>query len=83
MCFIDYITGVQESYRGRGLGKWLKSGMILLIRDKYPQATYITTGSNVSNAPMLSINDRMGFKVHSKQKFYEFALQDLYNRLKN
>ena len=29
-------TGVQEQYRGRGLGKWLKADMLMLIRGKYP-----------------------------------------------
>lgn len=66
------LTGVQEKYRGRGLGKWLKSEMILFIKKEYPNALYITTGNNDSNAPMLSINDRMGFRVHKKQRFYEF-----------
>lgn len=71
------LTGVQMAYRGRGLGKWLKSTMMLYIREEYPEALYITTGNNSSNEPMLSINDRMGFRIHSRQKFYEFDLKNL------
>ncbi|MGY5853094.1 MAG: hypothetical protein RTU92_05970 [Candidatus Thorarchaeota archaeon] len=51
------------------MGKWLKSEMILHIREKYPDSLYIRTGNNTSNVPMLSINDRMGFKIHTRQKF--------------
>jgi len=58
------LTGVQEQYRGRGLGKWLKAAMLLYIRDKYPDTTRISTGNANSNAPMLSINERLGFKRH-------------------
>ncbi|MHA1212657.1 MAG: hypothetical protein ACTSSH_09365, partial [Candidatus Heimdallarchaeota archaeon] len=58
------LTGVQESYRGRGLGKWLKASMLLKIKNDYPQVKIVSTTNATTNAPMISINDRLGFKVH-------------------
>jgi len=60
------LTGVKKEYRGRGLGKWLKAAMLLKMREEFPQVKIITTGNATTNAPMLSINDRLGFKVHKE-----------------
>ncbi len=68
----QYLTGVRVKNRGRGLGKWLKANMILLVRDEYPSVEYISTGNMDANAPMLSINERMGFKLFQSVKFYSF-----------
>ena len=75
------LTGVREPYRGRGLGKWLKAEMLSFLRDQYPDAKFITTGNASSNAPMLSINQRLGFKVHREDAIYKFQLADLYAKL--
>lgn len=71
------LTGVQENYRGRGIGKWLKAKMLLWITEKYPDVTYITTGNDTTNKPMLSINDRMGFKEFESGSSYSFKLEEL------
>lgn len=71
------ITGVLPKYRGRGLGKWLKAAMLFYIRDTFPKVTVINTGNADSNAPMLSINQRMGYKKHLTEKCYKFQLADL------
>jgi GNAT superfamily N-acetyltransferase len=60
------LTGVQEAYRRRGLGKWLKAAMLLYIRDRYPAVTVVTTDNATTNAPMLSINERLGFRVYKE-----------------
>ncbi len=57
-------TGVLNKYRGRGLGKWLKADMAFYIKEKYPNISYISTGNADENAPMRSINERMGYKFH-------------------
>ena len=54
------LTGVQEKYRGRGLGKRLKAEMIFQIRDNYPEAKFISTGNAMLNKEILSINQAMG-----------------------
>jgi len=58
------LTGVDQNYRGQGKGKWVKAAMLLKIREEFPDIKTITTGNATSNAPMLSINERMGFKLH-------------------
>jgi hypothetical protein len=71
------LTGVQQEYRGRGLGKWLKAKMLLKIRDEYPEVKIVTTGNATSNAPMLSINDRLGFKVYKETENAQITIEQL------
>ncbi len=71
------LTGVRTEYRGRGLGKWLKADMLLFVRDTLPGVKYINTGNADSNAPMLSINQRMGFKRYQTEICYKFELERL------
>ena len=75
------LTGVKEEYRGKGLGKWLKSEMVLFIKEKYPDVKFISTGNADSNAAMLSINTRMGFKEHSHHRNYKFTVPELEKRM--
>ena len=67
-------TGVRQAYKGRGLGKMLKAEMLLYIRRQYPDVKYISTGNADSNAPMLSINQRLGFKRHLPIKIYKLKI---------
>ena len=68
------LTGVKTEYRGRGLGKWLKAEMIDFIHKKYPEIEFIATDNAGTNAPMISINERLGFKKHISIKTYQFNL---------
>lgn len=74
------MTGVKRKFCGRGLGKWLKADMLLKISKRYPEVTYISTGNANNNAPMLSINNRLGFKMHKHVRAYKFNLEDLINQ---
>lgn len=60
----QWMTGVREAYRGRGLGKWLKAAQLLRIRDELPQVRVVRTGNATINAAMLSINVRLGFRPY-------------------
>ena len=71
------LTGVQENHRGRGLGKWLKASMLLKIRETFPEVKTITTGNATSNAPMLSINNRLGFKLYKETVGAQITLEQL------
>lgn len=75
------LTGVREAYRGRGLGKWLKAEMLDFAAGRYPQAQFINTGNADHNAPMVSINERMGFRSILAQTFFEFDMEDLAGKL--
>ncbi|NPD88000.1 MAG: GNAT family N-acetyltransferase [Asgard group archaeon] len=71
------LTGVKQEYRGRGLGKWLKATMLLRIKEEFPDVNIITTDNATTNAPMLSINDRLGFKVYKEGITGQMKTEDL------
>ena len=68
------LTGVRAQYRGRGLGKLLKALMLLHVRAAYPEVKYISTGNADSNAPMLAINRKLGFRKHRQVKIYKLKI---------
>lgn len=55
-------TGVDPAHRNKGLGRWLKAAMIEKIAEEYPLVERVDTYNAASNAPMLGINNEMGFK---------------------
>ena len=55
-------TAVFPEFRNRGLATWLKAAMIDKVLRERPQVERVRTGNAQSNAPMLSINQRLGFK---------------------
>ena len=76
------LTGVPEKYRGSGKGKWLKAIMLQEIRSRFPTVTSVVTGNATSNAPMLSINNRLGFKPHKEVILAQMRTEDLESYLK-
>ncbi len=56
-------TAVHPDHRGHALGKWLKAAMLERIRAEAREAKVVRTGNAFSNAPMLGINDALGFVV--------------------
>ncbi|MFQ5986247.1 MAG: GNAT family N-acetyltransferase [Thermoplasmata archaeon] len=72
----QYGTGVREVYRGRGLGKWVKAAMLLRVREEFPEVEVVITGNATVNAPMLSINDRLGFRPYKDGVEAQISLQD-------
>lgn len=71
------LTGVKPEYQKRGLGKWLKAEMAFYIKENYPNIKYITTGNANENAPMLSINERMGYKFYKSKYGVKLRLASL------
>lgn len=69
------LTGVRAGARGRGLGKTLKALMLLHIRQAYPGVKYIATGNADSNAPMVAINNKLGFKKHLPVFLYKLKIK--------
>ncbi len=70
-------TGVRPDARGRGLGKWLKAAMLEKIHADYPKVEWWITGNAESNAPMLSINHRLGFKQYRAGAQYQISRDKL------
>jgi mycothiol synthase len=77
----QWFTGVRPDARGRGLGKWVKAAMLLHLRERYPEARWMSTENAGSNAPMLKINRAMGFKTYREGTVYQMARDDLERRL--
>jgi mycothiol synthase len=75
------LTGVSDKYRGTGRGKWLKAIMLQEVRKRFPTVTTVVTGNATTNAPMLSINERLGFKVHKESIVAQMKTKDLENYL--
>ena len=71
------LTGVHTSHRGRGLGKWVKAVMLLRVRREFPQVRVVVTGNASSNAAMLSINERLGFRTHKEPVVVEMKSEEL------
>lgn len=67
------LTGVRDADRGRGLGKWLKAAMLLRVRREFPEVRVVTTGNASANVPMLSINERLGFRTHREPVVVEMT----------
>jgi GNAT superfamily N-acetyltransferase len=74
-------TGVRPDARGRGLGKWLKAAMAIHIHELYPKAEWFSTENAGSNAPMLAINTKMGFKQYRVGSEYQITRDRLAARL--
>lgn len=55
-------TVVHPDHRNKGLGRWLKGGLIQRIASEYPVLERVDTWNAGSNEPMLNINVAMGFK---------------------
>jgi RimJ/RimL family protein N-acetyltransferase len=55
------MTAVPSKFRVRGFGKLLKATMLDYIRKNLGKIKRISTYNNDLNAPMVAINDRLGF----------------------
>jgi GNAT superfamily N-acetyltransferase len=77
----QYFTGVRGRYRMRGLAKRLKAEMLIYIKEKFPDAEYITTSTAKENQPMRAINKQLGFVPIKTYHMFRWELQDLDRRV--
>jgi GNAT superfamily N-acetyltransferase len=75
-------TGVRPDAQGRGLGKWLKAAMLRHVHQLYPEAQWVATENAGSNAPMLAINKKLGFREYRASTEYQIGRDDLAARVK-
>ncbi|WP_110514468.1 GNAT family N-acetyltransferase [Herpetosiphon llansteffanensis] len=76
-------TGVFEHYRNHGLGRWLKAAMVDYIRHELPMVQFVRTTNANSNAPMLKINQALGFKPYLSQTMWQLSREQLAVYLNN
>ncbi len=67
-------TGVRPRYRGHGLGRWLKATMLERVRRERPMVRFVDTGNADSNAPMLKINEELGFRLHMISRTWQLPV---------
>ena len=65
------LTAVARPWRGREVGRALKAAMLRQVHQTHPEATVIGTNNAEVNAPILSINARVGFKVAWRNVDYQ------------
>jgi GNAT superfamily N-acetyltransferase len=69
------ITGVFPDYRNKGLGRQLKAEMLDRIITERPGVKYVRTDNADSNAPMMKINNELGFKPYSAECLWQIETQ--------
>ncbi|MBW3555851.1 MAG: GNAT family N-acetyltransferase [Actinobacteria bacterium] len=75
-------TVVDPTHRDRGIGRWLKAVNCLRLMDERPDVRYVDTWNAFSNAPMLGINNAMGFQVVKSYSDYQIPTERLAAALK-
>ncbi|MDH5645893.1 MAG: GNAT family N-acetyltransferase, partial [Candidatus Heimdallarchaeota archaeon] len=75
------LTSVREEYRGKGLGKRIKAIMIKELLKINKSVKFIDTDNANSNAPMLAINERMGFRKYKETYQFQIKLDELEKRI--
>jgi GNAT superfamily N-acetyltransferase len=73
-------TGVHPDHRGYGLGLWLKAAMLERIFTEKPASRRMRTTNAYSNAPMLAINDELGYRVTATQTTWQAETADVLRR---
>jgi len=74
-------TGVKEIHRWNGIGKWLKAEMLFYIKEQYPAVKFENATNDISNKPMLAINEQLGYKRRLIETTYKFKIAELIEKL--
>ncbi|MFC8431087.1 GNAT family N-acetyltransferase [Streptomyces sp. NPDC057253] len=69
-----YGTAVLPEHRGRGLARWMKAASIRHARQRHPGLAGLCTDTAQSNAPMLAVNDALGYVPTHKALEYQLDL---------
>lgn len=67
------LTGVLPEARGRGVGRALKATLVRALERRHPDLRAMWTVNTTTNAAMLAINDRLGFRPRGHIASYEIA----------
>lgn len=67
-------TGVPAKFRGHGLGLRLKAALALHLLAHEPRVTVLSTWNDADNAPMVRVNDAMGYEAVEAWNNWQFDL---------
>jgi GNAT superfamily N-acetyltransferase len=65
------ITVVHPEHRGHRLGLAVKLANVDLLAEQAPSVRFVQTGNASVNAPMIGVNEMMGFEVVSEGAFWQ------------
>jgi GNAT superfamily N-acetyltransferase len=68
------LTVVQPEHRGHRLGLAVKLANLDVLASRAPDVRLIVTGNAAVNAPMIAVNDMMGFEVAGEGQFWQKQL---------
>lgn len=71
-------TAVLPEFQNRGLGRWLKAAMLDKVLQDRPQVKRIRTGNADANAPMLEINQELGFKPFESVSVWQVEIEGVH-----
>jgi mycothiol synthase len=75
-------TGVAIKHRNKGLGRWLKAALIKHVLTEMPNLKKIRSENDVTNKPMLNINNQMGFKSIYSESYWQITTDKVNEYLK-
>ena len=75
-------TGVSAEHRNKGIGRWLKAALIKHVLNEMPEVTKIRSENDVTNKPMLNINNQMGFKPIYSESYWQITTEEVNDYLK-
>lgn len=67
-------TAVAPAHRGHRLGLLLKAEMLRWLAEAEPQVDHIDTGNAESNAPMIGVNELLGYRIMERAICYQRKL---------
>ena len=65
------LTVVRPEHRGHRLGLAVKIANVEELAQRAPDVRLIVTGNASANAPMIAVNEMMGFEVASEGNFWQ------------
>ncbi len=65
------ITVVHPVHRGHRLGLAIKIANLDVLAEQTPAVRFIRTGNAATNAPMIAVNDMMGFEIVGEGMFWQ------------
>jgi GNAT superfamily N-acetyltransferase len=71
----QWATLVLREHRGRRLGLAVKLANLDFLADQAPDVRVVITGNAQENAPMIAVNDMLGFEVAATGTFWQKQLE--------